>query len=377
MNDELKKKLSGLGLNEEQIGKLEAEGAKDEAGMTNLSGDDIKSITGAGLVTARQVAAAFAPAPVTASAAMSTDALNMVLPAVPDDESFLKALRTGGVLKVGESTVIGAVRAALASSVGLYGVPQKLVDAMELYADETEEQLDSNFFELRKQITRADYGDLFSAIPGLDGNFVSKKRKQELLGRIDETLWASVTGFNEQLKTWQDAWMKGAANPMMLMGAFMGGSGALPPGLMQPPETSSLRDAAEAVTDDINKIFRGTGVQISAALAFEAKRIKETLTDPKLPAMIGAPNREQMLKKLGVSIPATYPRLETNLTQFVLGIMHAPEQAAGAEELKYFSALFMLGSQISWDLLGRKVIPMQAGLGRLSSSGRHRVGSDQ
>ncbi len=61
MEDALKTKLLALGLTEEQNGKLEAEGVKDEAGMALLSGDDIKSVTGCGLVTARQVAAAFVP----------------------------------------------------------------------------------------------------------------------------------------------------------------------------------------------------------------------------------------------------------------------------------------------------------------------------
>jgi len=55
---------------------------------------------------------------------------------------------------------------------------------------------------------------------------------------------------------------------------------------------------------------------------------------------------------LGVAVSATYPRLETNLTRFVLAVMQAKDQPAGNEELQYFGALFMLGSQIPWDQLG-------------------------
>jgi hypothetical protein len=365
MNDELKTKLSELGLSEEQVGKLAAEGVTDDSGMTLLSGDDVKSITGCGLVTARKVAAAFVPQVEVSASAPSSEALDMILPSVPDDKSWVDALRAGGVLKIEESTVISAIRAALAYRAGLFDIPQKLVSAMEAYTDETEEQVGPEFFRMRKLLTRSEYGDLFAAIDGMDGNFVTKGRKEEMLRRIDGHLWSSIRSFNDQLQAWQQAWMQGAANPMAMMAMLAGGAGAMPPGMMSPPDTGALRDSAEAVNDNINRIFRGTGVQISAALAYEANRIKETLQTPNLPTLVGAPNREQMLKKLGVSVPATYPRLEQNLTKFVLGIIKASDQPAGDEELRYFGALFMLGSQIEWNLLdGMSGGSRKAGLGQ-------------
>jgi hypothetical protein len=375
MNDDLKKKLTDLGLTEEQVSKLETEGAKSEVDMSNLSGDDIKSITGCGLVTARNVAKAFVPEPAT-PATVSSDALNMVLPSVPDDESWAKALRAGGVLKVDQSTVIAAIRAQLAHRAGLYELPKRLVKAMEAYTEETEEQVTPEFYKLRKLLTRTEYGDLFAAIDGMDGSFVTEARKQEMLSRIDEHLWPVVQSFNDQLQGWQQAWMQGAANPMAMMAMLAGGAASMPPGMMAPPDTGVLRDAAEAVNDQINRIFRGTGVQISAALAHEANRIKEILQNSALPVMIGTPNREQMLKKLGVSVPATYPRLEQNLTQFVLGIIKAGDQTAGEEEQRYFGAMFMLGSQIDWNLLGNKTGLGSRPPGRRPGIGRGVGGSD-
>ena len=59
-----------------------------------------------------------------------------------------------------------------------------------------------------------------------------------------------------------------------------------------------------------------------------------------------------MLRQLGVAVSATYPRLESNLTRFVLAVLRIKDQPAGNEELQYLSALFMLGSQIPWDQLG-------------------------
>lgn len=62
MEDALKTKLAGLGLSEEQVGKLEAEGVKTEADMVMLSDAEVKAVTGCGLVVSKQVIAAFKPA---------------------------------------------------------------------------------------------------------------------------------------------------------------------------------------------------------------------------------------------------------------------------------------------------------------------------
>ncbi len=340
---------------------------KDELGVTTV--DDLATLAekdllevGMKVVPARKLVAAFAPvAPVPDTAALGAAAFD-ILPSVPDDASWLSALRTGGVLKVDQSTVISAIRAALAYQVGLYEIPGKLVALMEKFADTNEEQVDpAIYFPLREQLTRRSYGDIFSAIPGLTGNYVTEGRKKELLKRIDNLLWPAIQDFSNQLKAWQEAWMQGVANPAVLMASLLsGGAGgmALPPGMMQPPETGVLRDHASAVNDAVNRIFAGTGAQIAAALAYEAVEIKKSLENPRLPALVGAPNREQMLKLLGANVSATYPRLETNLTRYVLGLMQADDQPAGNEELQYFGALQMLGAQIDWAQLsggGRKI----------------------
>lgn len=62
MNDDLKAKLMSLGLTEEQVGKLTSEGVTNESDMQLLSGDDVKAITGCGLVTSKKVQTAFASA---------------------------------------------------------------------------------------------------------------------------------------------------------------------------------------------------------------------------------------------------------------------------------------------------------------------------
>jgi hypothetical protein len=61
----LSEKLGNLGLTTEQIEKLKTEGVTAETDMALLSSDEIKAATGCGLLTAKKVAAAFAPAAAT------------------------------------------------------------------------------------------------------------------------------------------------------------------------------------------------------------------------------------------------------------------------------------------------------------------------
>jgi hypothetical protein len=346
ISDELKR----LGVPDEVIVKITTElGATTVEELSNLKEEDLIGV-GMKKLPARELLKKISPAPTAPVSTFSAVSFDAVLPIVPSDASWLEALKTGGVLKVDQSTVISAIRAALAYRVGLFGIPDILVLQMEKFADTNEEQVNPEFFKIRKQINRRSYADIFSAIDGLDGTYVNEPRKKQLFQRIDAHLWPAIITFNSQLKSWQEAW-KGSTDPMMMIMAFSGGMNGMPPGMMQPPDTGILRDHADAVADAVNKVFAGTGVQIAAALAYDASKIKETLENPRLPALIGAANRDQMIRQLGVAVSATYPRLEMNLTRFVLATMQVKEQPAGNEELKYFSALFMLGSQIPWDQL--------------------------
>jgi hypothetical protein len=295
-----------------------------------------------------------------------------LLPEVPNDGSWLQALKAGGTLKIDDATVISAVRAALADRVGLYDLPKKVAEAMEIQADETLEQLDLRFFSLRKQLTQRSYAEIFAAIDGLDGNFVTERRKRGLLEKINSYLWPTIISFQSQLKGWVEAWQQGAANPGVMMSAMAqmmsggGIAGALPPGMMQPPDSGGLRDAAEGVNDDLNRIFAGTGVVVARALAYDANQIKTTMEDSALPTLIGAASRDQMLRQLGVDVSSNYTRLEINLTKYVMGILNIKDIPAGNEETAYFGSLFMLGSQIPWDQIGGE--PMSRARARARAS---------
>ena len=220
---------------------------------------------------------------------------------------------------------------------------------MDAFAEENDEPVTQEFFELRDQVTRRDYAEIFSAIPGLNGRFVTQDRKDRLYRKIEQVLWPALSEFYQLLENWQDAWMKGVSNPALLYGAILSQSGGgtmpgLPP--MQAPDTSGLRVQAAAVADAVNNVFSGTGAQIASALASEAVQIRQVLGNPRLPALVGTANREQMLKKLGVAVSPAYAIQEEVLAKFVLSVLDAQNQPPDVE-VRYYGALFMLTSQVS------------------------------
>ncbi|MFH0891690.1 MAG: hypothetical protein V1867_02825 [Candidatus Falkowbacteria bacterium] len=278
-----------------------------------------------------------------------------ILPAVPDDDSFLAMLKVGGELKIGQTEIISALKAALAERVGLFHLPEVLRDRMESFAEQNDEPCGEAYYKLRKMVTQRNYAEVLSVL-GVEGQFVNASRKKKLLDRLEEYLWVALHDFQSQLMNWQRSWMDGAANPALMMAAFtaaVGGGGQMPPGMMSPPDTSVLRDAAESVIDKINKAFAGTGIPVSRALAYDAQTIKNVMQDERLPALVGAATKEQMLKMLGVDVAADYVRMERNLVRYALSVMELPKVDGGNSELVYLGAMVQLGLSIPWDKLLR------------------------
>lgn len=275
-----------------------------------------------------------------------------VLPSVPDDISFLEMLKTGGVLKVGMVEVLAAIKASLADRVDLYGLPDVILRRMEEFADAQGDPCGDNFYRLQKMVTSRSYAEVLSVI-GISGNFVSERRKKALLAKLD-SLWPALSSFHKQLVAWQESWSQGAANPGMLLAALAFGNnaaGIMPPGMLQPPETDHLRDAAEAVIDKINQVFAGPGIPVARALAYDAAQIKAVIDEPSLPGAIGAANKEQMVKSLGVAVGSDLVRMEHNVTRYALSVMKLKDVTAGQAEYAYLAALLQLGSSIPWDKL--------------------------
>jgi len=358
--NDVRTKLAEYGADEATIDKVVSELGVEE--LDDLASLEVADLTGAGmkLAKARKLVAELkntskpaTPAVAAAETRAIQSQFEALLPSIPTDESWLNALKTGGILKVDESSYIAAIRAALADRAGLYNVPDALSKAMEKYADETEEQVDPTFYALRKSLTRRAYGDIFAAIDGLDGTFITDARRKEFLSRIRDTLWPAIAESYRTLDGWYQTWRASFSDPSMLIAAIGGGfsGGAAGMSMITPPDTAQLHDAGDTLVDSINRVFRGTGVQVAAAMAYDANTIRNTLEDPRLPSMVGVKNREMMLKKIGASVSSNYIRLEQNLVKYVLAFAKH-DTVTSDVEVNYFVALWQLGTQINWAELG-------------------------
>lgn len=276
-----------------------------------------------------------------------------VLPSIPDDTSFVESLKIGGVLKVGITEIVSAVKAALADRVKFYDLPGLLKNRMEETAETLEEPCSAEYYELRKMVLKRSYSEVLTAL-GIEGSsFITEAGKAGFLKKLESLLWNEVENFHGSVLAWNKSWMDTAGNPGVLAAAMTSamGGGGIPTGMMQPPDTAHLRDAAEATIMTINKVFAGHGIPLVRALAYEAQKIKEVLENPKLPMMVGAENRERMLKLLGVDVAGDYVRLERNLVQYIVAIMEYPKTAQDQSEVIYLNAMLQLGSSIPWSKL--------------------------
>lgn len=347
-------------MTEDQISKLETEGAKTEADFVGLTADDIKRLSDCGFIIAKKIVEAFLPAapePEQISINPSQASFD-VLPQAPDDTSFLAMLKVGGELKVGNTEVIAAIRASLADRSGLYDLPKELIRLMEKFAEEQEVPCSPDFYTLQKLITRRSYADIFAALD-IDSASVTPAKKDALLKKLRVNLWPALFGYHQQVTNWFNTWQQTASNPAAMMSMFSlmaSGNSGVAAGMIQTPDTSTLRDAAEGVIDQINRVFAGTGIVISRALALDANNIKAVLENNSLPSQIGASNHDQMIKMLGVNVSSDYVRLERNITRYALAIMEFPKVTAGQSELSYLSAMFQLGGAIPWDKLDSKEV---------------------
>lgn len=282
-----------------------------------------------------------------------------ILPKPPDSTSFVEMLKIGGILKPGVTEVLCAIKAGLANRTSLYDLPKKIIKKMEAFAEQQDESLGKEFYDIEKLVTRRTYAEIFNAL-GIPGTSIPQNKKDSFLVKLDSILWIALSQFNQRLAGWYDGWIKTSGNPAMFlqnlqsMFAMMtsGGAGTLPPNLSAPPPTDILHDAGEEVINKVNKVFAGRGIVIARALAYDADRTRAILENPQLPAQIGATNHEQMLKMLGVGITSDYIRLEQNLIRYAFSIVEIEKRATGGNaELSYFAALYNLGLNIPWDRL--------------------------
>lgn len=360
--EELIAKLTALLGGDEAKAKEVAEKAKAD-GVTDLASAALlteSDLTGYGVpkIKARQfvadLVAANKPAPAPATATAVPTAMTALLPAVPDDGAFLALLQTGGVLKPQPADVMSAVRALYASRFRLFDIEDKLLGAIATRAEELEEQYPEIYYDVSKELARKAHSDVLQAL-GVPGKVFSEKAKNAFLGRV-ENIWSVLNGFQERIDAWQDSWQSKMSNPGVIftsIAAMMGGgvAAAGATGLTDAPDTMPVVDAATGVIDAVNKVFAGPGIPVARALAADALQLRAILERPEIVSATGASTRDEMLKKLGLSVSADVVRSERALIQYVLGVLKLPEIPVNQLPM-YIVALKEIGTNIPWGSLG-------------------------
>lgn len=269
-----------------------------------------------------------------------------LLPDVPDDESWLKSLQVGGKLKVDQGAVKQGIRALVAVKSGLFDLPGRLRTAMDHQANSIEEPIGVEFHEVEDLLAKRRFAKALNAIPGFSRRHVTDERRRTLITKLEVSLWPALKEFNQALEAWAKRLQESYSTPMMMVSILRGGGGTQLP--MATPDTTSVRDAAEAAINKVNKCFAGYGFLVAAAMGQEAKEIQKILDLNTLPVLVGAVNRETMLKKLGVSVDSDVPRLEQNLVRYSLGMFELLKISVD-QEIGYLFSLYMLGGTIPWE----------------------------
>jgi hypothetical protein len=234
-----------------------------------------------------------------------------------------------------------------------------LSEKMEKFAEDCDDPVGTEFFEIRNIVIKKSYADIMHAL-GIEGAFVTESRKNNFLEKLESKLWSEIINFSNQLTNWNKTWTETSNNPAVLTSTIAsivsgGNPNLMPTGMMGPPDTAYLKDAAESVITVINKIFAGFGIPIARALAYEAQKIVTILENNKLPMMIGATSKEMMLKMLGVDVSNDYFRLERSLVQYIAAIMELPKIGPGQNEILYLSEMLKLGVSINFNQLTNNI----------------------
>ena len=101
------------------------------------------------------------------------------------------------------------------------------------------------------------------------------------------------------------------------------------------------------ISPQANRQFGVFGVMVAKAMAYEGLKIKETLERAELPALVGAANREIMLRQLGIDLTNADVRAERNIARYVIFAATVVNKSLpGGQEGPVLESLFNLGQTI-------------------------------
>jgi len=254
------------------------------------------------------------------------------IPEVDDGQSFLQALSVSKTLGVDKVTIRAALEAYYANVRGMSHVPEKMAELIEEFADTLEESVSDRFMEVLEFVTERKY----AAVIGIKTRYITSERKRKFLDRLLK-LPKEVHNFHLVLSAWNTQLTANrAANPL----------GGLQ-GVNPYPQPEEVVGAAESLVAFLKHAFAGFGVMVSKAMGYEGMKIRELTERPDMPALIGKPNRELMLKALGITLNNADVRQEKNIAKYVIYVAtEVPTNLPGGQEGSALEALYNLGQLI-------------------------------
>lgn len=274
----------------------------------------------------------------------------------PDEESFMRALQVGGRLKVDIKPVVSATKAVLALRAGYFDALERLRRGIEAQSQSIDEPYDMELMEMLADMNSRRHGDIYAMLKGTGvRRFLTQANKNRLVEMFTTLAIPRIQAFQTAGENYMRQWNEESMTNMTVMmpRMWMGAAGAagMPPMNGAPP-TDTIRDCAAGVNDVLNKVFAREGVWVAHAVAEDTLHIANFLNRADLPLRLGAANRDEMLKKLGIDVTADVVRLETNFAKYVQNLLKFAAGTTGApDEALFIFQLVQLGRQVKWEAL--------------------------
>lgn len=296
---------------------------------------------------AETMADASAPAQAVAPTQMT------LLKQLPAEDAWLSSLKEGGILKVGQSSLNAAMRAAIADVVNVKAAMDKLCALIERHYEDDNSPVPQIYFDIKKESRRrGKYREVLDLINGGSGSGVTNAQRVKAVNNVRTILFPALYAGQQALTNWYKLYEASMVSNAYVNMGNMGGArmpGMLPP-IMQIPDMGVLRDAADAVRNAANRALAGTSSAAACTIAVDYKQIQEVLERPNLAAECGCASREQLLTKLGIGVPSSLIRMERTIVQYAVSFF-ASDEVEQAYEAYFWSELYNLGTQIDFNAL--------------------------
>ncbi len=274
-----------------------------------------------------------------------------VLAPIPKDSDWLEGLRQQGILQFSTQTYMAGIKALLAANLGTFTAITRLKDLVSEYALTNGLAAPNLYYDLQNILARREFGPIFAALEeNRVGNvpiYASIDDVNDLGIRMQNILVPEILEAVEALSAWHEELTKLKKTDFFVQQTMTSIQDMTADSY---PNTAKLYDAGKQLRLKINQTFASNGIQKALAIQGEYESFMRILNNPELPASVGAVDRDNVMKMLGLDAKAAIVRAAPYIAQFVLNMVEV-ENLAKPSELRFFIDLHRLTMQIDWSTL--------------------------